>query len=112
VKRGGTGCQHFDVGEVVGGDLEDAGRVFQPVDLVEGYTARSKIAEEAFGVFQQLCRTWQFTVEVFCARDRAGQGGLTGPPNSFEPHDGASAPGIFDQVFEKGSFYHDNALYK
>src|SRR5205085_2213881 len=72
-----------------GGDLQQAARVGELVNLVEDQVRRRRDrGEERFRIAQSLGDAREIAVEVDRARQRIDERGLADAPNAREPHDG------------------------
>jgi len=85
-------------GVVVGGNLQQLGRVGQAMDFIKNDAAPAQAAKKALGVQQHPTDAGKFTVEVLGFAQGLAEVRLSHAPNPRQPYDGARPPGAFKEI--------------
>ena len=95
----GAGGEDSDAGVLVGTDLEQAGRIFGAMHLVEDDPAvRREASVEQLRVREPLTQRGQVAIEDLRLGNLAAQDGLAEPPRAREPDDAPRPPERLDAI--------------
>ena len=95
---------------MVGGDLEELGRIIQPVYLVEDEASSVHVVEKPLGILEALADPGKLAIEELDVRETPCEEGLADSAYAREPQDATSLPGTRDPLLPVAAFYHTAAV--
>ena len=107
-QRGRAGSKDAESGKSVGGDLQDAAGVGQPVDLVEDDDGGFGLGpEKKLGILEAPRVGGQVAIDVDGIGQHPRQGRLPDPADPGQPDDRALFPSVMDTLQPIGTINHE-----